>query len=299
MRQKTAFLFAGQGAQFVGMGADFFRNKQGGIYDIMRQGPSEELTLTKNAQPAIFLHDLAAAEELQRRGVAADCAAGFSLGEIPALVFAGVLGRTDGFELVQTRAAAMQKCCEENLGMMVGVVKLTHEKVREIIAALGRDDIWAANFNSPALTVCSCKPDAVEPLSAAAAAAGGKGLRLRVSGAFHCPLMNDASAALRAYLANKKLNPARIPIYSNVTAKPYGSDYKELISIQIISPLLWQQTIENMLADGVRNFIEVGPGQELTGLVRRIVEAKGAEGIRIFTVGDMNSVDAVVKEIAK
>ena len=305
-QNKTAFLFAGQGAQFVGMGADFFAGCSGEIYDLMREGPQEELNKTVNAQEAIFLHSLAAAEELRRRGVVPDCVAGFSLGEITALHFVGALDCT---ELLRVRAAAMQKCCEETPGAMVGVVKLTHEKVRGLVEALGRDDVWAANFNSPALTVCSCAPEAVEALSAAAAAAGGKGLRLRVSGAFHCPLMSRAAEAVKNFLSDKKLRTPNIPVYSNVTAKPYNEKLpskiegcrdsggvSDLISTQITSPLLWQQTIENMLADGVRTFVEVGPGQELTGLVRRIVEAQGVDGVRIFNASDFAGIENIVKE---
>lgn len=286
MENKIAFLFPGQGAQFVGMGTDFFRGKSGGIYDVMRDGPMEELNKTKFAQEAIFLHSLAAAEALSGRGVVPDCVAGFSLGEITALHFTESLDCT---ELLKVRAEAMQKCCETNPGMMVAVLRLN--RVVEF------DKTWAVNFNSPDQIVYSCCAPVVDEFIAEVVKQGGRAVQLKVSGAFHSPLMNTASGALREFLVSKSLGNPSVPVYSNVTAGIL--DKKELISEQVKSPVLWRQTVENMLDDGVRTFIEVGPGQVLAGLVKKIVDDKGAEGVRVFSVGDIAGADKVAAEVAK
>ena len=276
------------------MGADFFHGKYGGIYDIMRTGPAEELNKTINAQPAIYLHDLAVAEELRVRGVAPDCVAGFSLGEIPALVFAGALSKDEGLELVQIRARAMQKCCEEKPGTMVAVVRLDRNKLLGIVDEM--EDVWAVNFNSPEQIVCSCSLDEVDAFCNAVVAAGGRALRLKVSGAFHSPYMDRASEAIERHLAGKEVKTTKIPVYANANARPYCGGYKRLIAEQINHSVVWQAAVENMLADGVRTFIEVGPGTALAGFVRKIVEHGSVEGVKILSVSNMAEISAVIKE---
>ena len=295
MKEKTAFLFAGQGAQFVGMGADFFTGMSGGVYDVMRDGPIEELSKTINAQPAIYLHGLAVAEELRCRGIVPDCVAGFSLGEVPALVFAGAMKQSEGLEFVGVRAEAMQRACEENVGAMLAVVRLPIAKVEEIVR--GFEDVWVANYNSPEQVVCSCEIAQVDAFSAAVASAGGRALRLKVSGAFHSPLMADARLVVEDWLDSRDLRNLKIPCYSNWTGELYVHDYKERMAFQIQESVLWIDVIENMLADGVRTFVEVGPGNVLAGLVKKITEHNGTEGVKIFSAGDMAGVDAVVEEI--
>lgn len=309
MKNKTAFLFAGQGAQFVGMGVDFFDGTSGGIYDVMRNGPAEELNKTINAQPAIYLHDLAAAEALRQKGVVPDCVAGFSLGEIPALVFAGAMSFSAGHEFVSVRAAAMQSACEKNPSTMFAVIRLGVEKIEELAGNF--EDVWVANYNSPEQVVCSCSLAMAEAFSNAVTAAGGRTIRLKVSGAFHSPLMFEARKAAEKWLHTRELRLAKIPVYSNWTGQPYVHDYKERIALQIQSPVLWQDIINNMLADGVRTFVEVGPGTVLSGLVKKIIEASseysvfdaGAElsstfeGVRIFSVSDRAGVERLALEI--
>ncbi|KAI4454083.1 3-oxoacyl-(acyl-carrier-protein) reductase [Holotrichia oblita] len=245
------------------MGGELFAGKSGGIYDLMKNGPAEELNKTLNAQQAIFLHGLAEAEALKRKGIKADCAAGLSLGEITALAFAGVL-KDDGF--VRVRAEAMQACCEKNRGAMLAVIKLSPEKVISLCKQF--KEVWPVNFNSPEQTVCSCSADIVDAFSDAVASAGGRALKVKANGAFHSPHMNEASKTVAEYLTSIKLGKPEIPVFSNVTARPF--DNSALISKQISSPVLWQQIIENMIKDGVDSFIECGPGTVLSGLVKKI-----------------------------
>ena len=233
---KVAFLFAGQGGQ------------DGRTADV---------------QPAIFRESLAQARALK---IVPDCVAGFSLGEITALVFAGVLGE----EIVEVRATAMQECCDKMNGAMVAVVRLG--KVVDFPGA------WAVNFNSPEQIVYSMDAGVVDEFSKKVASLGGRAIKLSVSGAFHSPHMKGASEKVAEFLKGVELGKPKMPIYSNVTAQPHID--KDLISKQIISPVLWQQTIENMIADGVDAFIECGPGNVLSGLVRKIndkVTVKKAE----------------------
>lgn len=295
MKYKTAFLFAGQGAQFVGMGADFFGGMHGGIFDVMRVGPAEELNKTINAQPALYLHDLAVAEELRARGIVPDCVAGFSLGEIPALVFAGALRKDIGLDFVNLRADAMQRACDENPSTMIAVVRLKTELAESLAERV--DDVWVANYNSPEQVVCSCALTAADVFSKEVAAAGGRALRLKVSGGFHSQLMSSARETAEKWLDSIELRPAKIPVYSNWTGQVYMHDYKERLALQIQSPVLWQDIIENMLADGVRTFVEVGPGTVLAGLVKKIAEHKGADGVRIFSASNLAEIDSVMEVI--
>lgn len=262
---KVAFLFAGQGSQYVGMGDKLFAGKSGGIYDVMRNGPAEELNKTINAQQAIFIHGLAEARALYDKGIKADCAAGFSLGELTALAFTGVIKNNDG--LVKVRAEAMQQCCEKNRGVMIAVMRLPSEKVTELCSQF--DNVWAVNFNSAEQTVCSCDVNAADEFVKAVAAAGGRTIVLKTSGAFHSPHMDKASLIVAQYLCGVELGVPSIPVYCNLTALPFFNS-AELIYKQINNPVLWQKTIENMIKAGVDTFIECGPGNVLSGLVKKI-----------------------------
>jgi [acyl-carrier-protein] S-malonyltransferase len=296
---KIAFVFAGQGAQAVGMGKDLYNSSpaaQGifelgekfkqGVKALCFEGPADELNLTVNTQPCLFLTDLACAAALREQGITAQGVAGFSLGEVPAAGFAGVLSEEQAFAFVCRRAELMQACAKQNPGEMFALLRLSSCQVEEICAAIG--SAWAVNYNSPAQTVVACSSETSEKLKEAVLQAGGKAIQLAVSGAFHSPFMDEASRGLAEYLKTAKLNKADIPIYSNVTAQVYNDAHSHL-SLQVNHPVRWQQTIENMLADGFDTFVEVGPGKVLSGLIRKI-----AKDAAVYNVCDVTTLNEAV-----
>ncbi len=284
---KIAFVFAGQGAQAVGMGQDLSAHSAAAraVFalsaphrDIAFSGPKEALDQTQNTQPCLFLMDLACARALQEAGICPDGAAGFSLGEVAAVAFCDLLSDADAFSLVCARARAMQSCAERHSGAMFAVVRLDAAQVQDICATL--DGAYAVNFNCPGQTVVACTLDAADGLKDAVRAAGGRALPLAVSGPFHTPLMADAADALAAHIASLHFSAPSVPLYANATAEPYG-DPAALLPRQVCSPVLWQATIERMIADGFDTFVEVGPGRVLSGLIEKINAA-----VRVFSVND-------------
>ncbi|NLW73967.1 MAG: ACP S-malonyltransferase [Clostridiales bacterium] len=275
---KIAFVFAGQGAQYAGMGRDLYEKYSAvrPIFDMLGErlknlaffGPADELSLTENTQPCLFAADLACAALLNEEGIYADTLAGFSLGEIPAVCHAGILELREAFGFVCFRAGAMQAAAAENPGAMLAVLRLPVEKVEEICARI--DGAYPVNYNCPGQTVVACAVECVTSLCAAVLNYGGRAIRLPVSGPFHSPFMSGAGEKIRGYLQDKKPGKMRIPVYSNVTAQVYDNNPWELLARQVSSPVLWQGIIENMIADGVDTFVEVGPGRVLSGLISRI-----------------------------
>ena len=266
---KTVFVFSGQGAQYPGMGKTLYENSPAAkaVFDMAEsirpgtirqcfEGTKEELSVTINTQPCVFTADLAAAAAVQEKGIRPDFVAGFSLGEIAALAFAGMLSYEDAFRLVCRRAEVMDKAANENKGAMAAVMKLTPEKVEQICSEF--EKAYPVNYNSPAQTVVAAAEDE------------GKAVKLAVSGAFHSPFMSSAADALAEYLEGVELKDPEIPVYSNVTAQPYEGDYKALVAAQVKSPVKWQKTVENLAQQGADSFIEVGVGKTLTGLIRKI-----------------------------
>lgn len=298
---KIAVLFAGQGAQYEGMAKDLLAcsDKARAVFtmaDGIRPGTAdqcttagkEELSETVNTQPCLFCADLAAAEALREHGVHFDMAAGFSLGEIPALAFTGHLRADEAFRFVVHRGILMDEAAKRTGGGMLAVLKLSAEQVEAICASVPL--CYAVNYNCPGQTVVSCGGD-MEALEAAVKAVGGRGVRLAVSGAFHSPMMDSAAAALRSKFASLAFSAPTMPLYANVTAAPYGAD-TDLLFRQVNSPVLWQKTIENMAADGADTFVEVGPGKTLSGLVKKILPAA-----KVLSVADEAGILAALEEL--
>lgn len=250
------------------------------------EGTKEELGQTVNTQPCVFAVDLAAAQAVSELGIHPDCVAGFSLGEIAALGFSGMLSHQEAFALVCARAKLMDEAAQVNRGAMAAVLKLDSSKVERLCGQY--EDAWPVNYNCPKQTVVAASADSLEKLCADVKTAGGKAVPLAVSGAFHSPYMESAARGLEEYLRDKTLAVPQIPVYANVTALPYGENAKELLCKQCKSPVLWQKTIERMVADGVDTFIEVGVGKTLTGLIK-----KTAPQVQAFKVENKEDLDAV------
>lgn len=292
MNMKTAYVFPGQGAQFSGMGKDLYDNSLKAremmeraneilgfrITDIMFSGSDEDLRATKVTQPAIFLHSVCLAlcsDDLP----APDMVGGHSLGEFSAIVACGAVDFESALRLVAVRASEMQKCCEANPGGMAAIIGLPNEKVEEICAGTS-GIVIPANYNCNGQVVISGEKQAVEAACEAMKAAGAKrALPLSVSGAFHSPLMEAARVELGKAIEKTEVKTPSCPIYQNVTAKPETDParIKDNLLQQLTSPVKWTQTVENMLADGATIFRELGPGNVLQGLIKRIAASAGAE----------------------
>lgn len=288
-----AYVFPGQGAQFVGMGKELYDNHSIAkdmfekaneilgfrITDLMFSGTDEDLRQTRVTQPAIFLHSVILATTLPDFNP--DMVAGHSLGEFSALVANKALSFEDGLRLVYARAMAMQKACEAEPSTMAAILGLDDAKTEEVLA--GIDEIVVpANYNSPGQLVISGSLKGIELACNALKAAGAKrALPLKVGGAFHSPLMEPARVELAAAIEATSFNIPICPVYQNVDAKPYSdpSKIKSNLVAQLTSPVRWTQMVQQMVADGADTFVEVGPGTVLQGLVKKIapgVETSGA-----------------------
>ncbi len=290
-----AFVFPGQGAQFSGMGKDFYErsnefkalferaNEVLGyrITDIMFNGTDDELKQTKVTQPAVFLHSVAAAKSILGE-VKPDMVAGHSLGEFSALVVAGALSFDDGLNLVLHRAMAMQRACEMQPSTMAAIIALPDEKVEEICASINDEVCVAANYNCPGQIVISGSVPGIERACELMKAAGAKrALVLKVGGAFHSPLMEPAKQELEEAINSVKFNTPSCPIYQNVNALPQTDpeEIKKNLIAQLTSPVRWTQSVRNMIADGADEFIECGPGSVLQGLIKKIDANVNAHGV--------------------
>ncbi len=278
---KKAYIFPGQGSQFPGMGQDLYPGHKDlmesansilgfRITDIMFSGTAEDLKATKVTQPAIFLHSVVLAKS---RTEAPDMVAGHSLGEFSALVAAEAISFEDGLKLVSLRAQAMQECCERQPGAMAAIIGLPDAVIEEVCA--GIPGVVPANYNSPGQVVISGEEAAVDKACEILKADGAKrALRLPVSGAFHSPLMEPAREKLARAIEATPFQAPRCPVYQNVTAAPTEDPavIKENCLKQLTSPVRWTQTVLNMAADGATEFVELGPGNVLQGLVKRILQ---------------------------
>lgn len=278
---KVAFVFSGQGAQRVGMGLDFYNNNGSAralfdqaketmpdILDICFYGGAEQLKQTENTQPCLFLTDLAAAMTLSDAGIVPDGVAGFSLGEIPALTFAGAFTSMQGFEIACRRGAYMAQAAQEAPAGMVAVLKLPYTQTQEICRHY--KNVYPANYNAPNQVVVTGAQDEIGAFTKEVLSLGGRCIPLAVSGGFHSPFMDSAAAQFARYLDTVCAQPLKMPVYANCSAQPYGEEPRALMARQITEPVRWFELIGRMIEDGYDTFIEAGVGNTLKNLILKI-----------------------------
>ena len=294
-----AFVFPGQGAQFVGMGKDLYDNNQLAkelfekandilgyrITDIMFEGTDDELKQTKVTQPAVFLHSVISAL-CMGDDFKPEMTAGHSLGEFSALVAAGALSFEDGLRLVYARAMAMQKACEAAPSTMAAIIGLPFDKIEEICEEISKKGdkgvVVPANYNCPGQLVISGNIEAVNEACEQIKAAGAKrALPLKVGGAFHSPLMQPAKDELQAAIEATEIKTPKCPVYQNVDGKPHTdpAEIKQNLIAQLTSSVRWAQSVESMVADGATDFTECGPGKALQGMIVKISREVNVRGI--------------------
>ncbi len=300
--RKLAFVFSGQGAQHPGMGKELYETDPAAraVFDRLEAlrpgtinscfyGSAEELQETEVTQPCLFATELAIAAAVEARGLIPDAVAGFSLGELSAVCFAGILPPERCFPLVCLRAREMARCAAQHPGGMLAVLRLNTQQVEEICAGL--ENAWPVNYNCPGQTVCAAARESLPVLEEAVKAAGGRCLPLKVSGPFHSPYMNGAAEALTAALQAETPQPPRMPVYANLTARPY-EDARATLPPQCCSPVRWEESIREMAKEGICDFVEIGPGKVLAGLIKKIDGS-----LRVFSVEDPAGLDRLMEEI--
>ena len=300
---KIAFVFSGQGDQYVGMGKEIFDvypEAKNMFYksDMIRKktseqcfyGTEDELKETKNTQPCLFALEAAIANVLEKHGVCDDMAAGFSLGEVVALTYGGVFDFETGFSLVCKRGELMQAAAEKMPTSMAAVLRLSDAEVERLCGLYKH--IYPVNYNSPGQVAVSGDETEMAEFYTAVKEAGGRTLPLKVKGGFHSPYMDEASALFEEEL--KKVTPkkAKMPIYSDVTAQPYGDDIKNQLAMQIASPVLWKNIIVNMIGEGMDTFIEIGPGKTLCNLI-----SKTDKSVRVYSTSSVADIEKILSEV--
>lgn len=295
---KTALVFPGQGSQFPGMGKDLFDRSEAAqalfhtadsvlgfeISKIMFEGSEEDLKRTSVTQPAIFIHSVVLATVMEM-ATQASMAAGHSLGEFSALTVAGVLRFEDALKLVSIRANAMQKACDLQASTMAAIVGLDDAVVEAVCAETGLI-VVAANYNSPGQLVISGTVEGVQAAIELAKAKGAKmAVQLPVNGAFHSPLMEPAREELARGIMETNFGPALFPVYQNVTAvaETHPDRIRENLIAQLTAPVRWTQSVQQMIADGATDFVELGPGKVLQGLIKRIDRSVTVSGHQAVT----------------
>ncbi|MEF9991044.1 MAG: ACP S-malonyltransferase [Romboutsia sp.] len=309
MSKNIAFLFPGQGVQYVGMGKSLYENIEVcreifdrgqeildmPIKDIIFQGPEETLTKTENNQPSILLASLACLKALQLEGIEADYVAGLSLGEYAALIYGGALSFEDGVKLIKKRASIMESSLEQGTGSMAAVLKLNRDKIEELLEKASEFGIAeAANYNCPGQVVISGEVPAIKASVKIAKELGGMAIPLKVSGPFHSSLYKEASYKYHAELKKVEINHPDKIVYSNVKGMPYTEedDMADLLREQIMSSVLFEDSIKDMIDKGVDTFIEIGPGKALNGFIKKIDRS-----VKVYNIEDMDSLRATVNTL--
>ena len=309
MSKKIAFLFPGQGAQYINMGKSLYENineckeifdkgeeiLEMPIKDIIFDGSEETLKSTKYNQPAILLTSLACQKALELEGIEADYVAGLSLGEYSGLIYSGIVSFEDGVKLVKSRATIMDEGIAEGVGSMAAVMKLNKEKVNTLLEEASKFGVVeAANYNCPGQVVITGEVDAIRESVSIAKDLGGLCIPLKVSGPFHSSLYEEASFKYYESIKDVEINEPKKVIYSNVLGKPYSKqdDIRDLLRKQIMSPVLFEDSINHMLDQGIDTFIELGPGKTLSGFVKKI-DKKAS----VYNIEDLDTLKSTVEKI--
>lgn len=309
MSKKIAFLFPGQGAQYINMGKSLYENineckeifdkgeeiLEMPIKDIIFGESEETLKLTKYNQPAILLTSLACQKALELEGIEADYVAGLSLGEYSALVYSGIVSFEDGVKLVKSRATIMDEGMEEGVGSMAAVMKLNKDKVDTLLKEASKFGVVeAANYNCPGQVVITGEVDAIKESVSITKSLGGLCIPLKVSGPFHSSLYEKASFKYYERIKDIEINEPKKVVYSNVLGKPYSKqdDIKDLLRKQIMSPVLFEDSINHMLDQGIDTFIELGPGKTLSGFVKKIDKKAN-----VYNIEDLDTLRSTVEKL--
>ena len=308
---KTAFIFAGQGAQAVGMGKELCENFECAnkvfedatdalgfdVKEMIFSGDSETLMITENTQPTVVTMSIAALRVLEEKGIKADVVAGLSLGEYSAHIASGSLDFADGVRLVRKRGKYMQEEVPVGKGAMAAIIALGAEEVEECCREASKKGICSpANYNCPGQIVVSGEVDAVDECCVLAKEKGAKrALKLPVSAPFHCKMLEGAGEKLQKELEGVTVSEMQIPVITNVTADYVNSkeDIKPLLVKQVSSSVRWEESVRKMIADGVDTFIEIGPGKALSGFVKKV-----SADVKIFNVEDMASLNKTLEGLS-